>query len=48
MSYRLTQIYTRTGDNGTTSLEPHHRIPKDHARIETLGTLNDALSHDMN
>lgn len=44
MSYRLTKIYTRTGDDGTTSVEPRHRLPKNHARIEALGALDELNS----
>lgn len=37
MANRLTKIYTRTGDKGTTSLANGSKVSKDHPRIETLG-----------
>lgn len=44
MSYRLTRITTRTGDDGKTHLGDRNRIPKDDARIEALGTLDELNS----
>lgn len=44
MGNRLSKIYTRTGDDGNTSVEPKHRIPKNSARIEALGTLDELNS----
>ena len=38
-------IYTRTGDDGTTSLADGSRVAKDTARIELFGTLDEATSH---
>ena len=43
MGKRLTKIYTRTGDDGTTGLGDGTRLPKDSARIEAIG-LVDALN----
>jgi len=39
MGKRLTKIYTRTGDNGTTGLADGSRVPKDHQRVEVPGCL---------
>lgn len=41
MGHRLTRIYTRTGDTGTTSLADGSRVAKDSARIELLGELDE-------
>ncbi|UVE18616.1 cob(I)yrinic acid a,c-diamide adenosyltransferase [Pseudomonas sp. LS44] len=40
MGYRLTKIYTRTGDAGQTGLGDGRRVPKDHPRIEAIGELD--------
>lgn len=39
---RLTKIYTRTGDDGTTSLGTPQRVRKDHVRIEACGAVDEA------
>lgn len=44
MGHRLTKIYTRTGDNGTTGLGDGSRVPKDHARVEAFGTVDELNS----
>ncbi len=44
MGHRLTKIYTRTGDSGTTGLGDGSRVPKDSARIEALGAVDEANS----
>jgi len=38
---RLTKIYTRTGDDGTTGLGGGQRVAKDALRIETYGTVDE-------
>ena len=44
MGNRLSKIYTRTGDDGTTGLGDGSRIPKDSARVEAFGTVDEANS----
>jgi cob(I)alamin adenosyltransferase len=44
MGHRLTKIYTRTGDDGTTGLGDGSRVPKDHARVEAFGTVDELNS----
>lgn len=41
---RITRVYTRTGDNGTTGLGGGQRVPKDSLRIETYGTVDELSS----
>lgn len=41
MGHRLSKIYTRTGDNGTTGLGDGSRVAKDHLRVETFGTVDE-------
>lgn len=45
MGHRLSKIYTRTGDKGTTGLGGETRVDKDSARIEVIGTLDELNSH---
>ena len=40
MGYRLSKIYTRTGDKGETGLADGRRVGKDHPRIEAIGELD--------
>lgn len=54
MGNRLSKIYTRTGDKGSTGLGDGSRVEKDHARIETIGTVDElnciigmVLAHDI-
>src|SRR5512138_2866166 len=44
MANRLTQISTRTGDDGTTGLANGQRVPKDHLRIQALGDVDELNS----
>ena len=41
MTIRITRVYTRTGDDGMTSLVGGKRVPKDAARIEAYGTIDE-------
>ncbi len=41
MGNRLSKIVTKTGDDGTTGLADGQRIRKDHARMETMGTVDE-------
>ncbi|MEE4373377.1 cob(I)yrinic acid a,c-diamide adenosyltransferase [Pseudomonas alliivorans] len=46
MGFRLSKIYTRTGDAGETGLGDGRRVSKDHPRVEAIGevdTLNSQL-----
>ena len=45
MGHRLTQISTRTGDDGTTGLGDGTRVPKDHLRISAMGDVDELNSH---
>ncbi len=42
---RLTKIYTRKGDDGTTGLGGGRRVPKDDARVAAYGTVDELNSH---
>ena len=44
MGKRLTRIYTRTGDDGTTGLTDGSRVPKDDPRIEAIGAVDELNS----
>ena len=44
MGNRLSKIYTRTGDDGTTGLGDGSRVAKDDARVEAYGTVDEANS----
>jgi cob(I)alamin adenosyltransferase len=41
---KLTRIYTRTGDKGSTGLVGGQRVPKNAPRIETYGTVDECSS----
>jgi cob(I)alamin adenosyltransferase len=41
---RLTRIYTRTGDKGTTALVGGKRVPKESGRLEAYGTVDELNS----
>src|ERR1700692_4292053 len=42
MGNRLTKIYTRTGDDGSTGLGDGARVPKQSLRVEAFGTVDEA------
>lgn len=51
---RLTKIYTKTGDDGITSLGSNTRVPKDNSRVQAFGDVDElnaaigmALSGDL-
>ena len=44
MGNRLSKIYTRTGDDGSTGLGDGSRVPKDNLRVEAYGTVDEANS----
>ncbi len=41
MGHRLSKIVTRTGDDGTTGLGDGTRLPKDAARVEAMGSVDE-------
>ena len=44
MGHRLSKIYTRTGDSGTTGLGDGSRVAKDSLRVEAYGTIDELNS----
>jgi cob(I)alamin adenosyltransferase len=44
MSNRLTQIATRTGDDGSTGLGDGSRVSKDHLRVAAMGDVDELNS----
>jgi len=54
MGHRLSKIYTRTGDDGSTGLGDGTRTHKNHARVEAFGDIDELnsqlgmlLTHDL-
>ena len=45
MGQRLTQIATRTGDNGTTGLGDNTRVSKNSLRVHAMGDVDELNSH---
>lgn len=45
MGYRLSKIYTRTGDDGTTGLADGSRIGKNALRVEAMGSADELNCH---
>lgn len=45
MGKRLTQIATRTGDDGTTGLGDNTRVGKDSLRVKAMGDVDELNSH---
>jgi len=41
MAIRITRVYTRTGDKGTTALVGGARVPKDSPRVECYGAVDE-------
>jgi cob(I)alamin adenosyltransferase len=44
MGHRLTQISTRTGDDGSTGLGDGQRVPKHHLRVNAMGDVDELNS----
>ncbi len=42
---RITKVYTRTGDDGTTGLVGGQRVPKESLRVTAYGTVDETSSH---
>lgn len=45
MGHRLSKIYTRTGDDGSTGLADGSRIAKDASRVEAMGSADELNCH---
>jgi cob(I)alamin adenosyltransferase len=45
MANRLSQIATRTGDDGTTGLGDNTRVPKFSSRVQAMGDVDELNSH---
>ncbi len=44
MGHRLSKLYTRTGDDGTSGLSGGARVPKNHERMNAMGTVDELNS----
>ncbi len=44
MGYRLSKIYTRTGDDGSTGMADGSRVAKDSLRMQTIGDVDELNS----
>lgn len=44
MGFRLSKVYTRTGDTGETGLADGRRLGKDHPRVEAMGSVDELNS----
>lgn len=44
MGNRLSKLYTRTGDDGTSGLSDGARVPKNHARMQAMGSVDELNS----
>lgn len=44
MGNRLSKLYTRTGDDGTSGLSDGERIPKNHERMNAMGSVDELNS----
>ena len=44
MGNRLSKLYTRTGDDGTSGLSGGDRVPKNHERMNAMGTVDELNS----
>ncbi len=42
---RITKVYTRTGDDGTTGLGGGQRVPKEYLRVSAYGSVDELSSH---
>lgn len=45
MGYRVSKVYTRTGDYGTTVVSGGARLPKNDALIEAMGVIDELNAH---
>lgn len=44
MGHRLSKLYTRTGDDGTSGLSGGARVPKNHERMNAMGSVDELNS----